>query len=179
MSIFVKKTFDPEYQLSILPGNSYLRGRLSTFDLHIKIGCFQKSFSLNSNYLVQGGQLYWSFPVSKASLVLPMFLSGQGDLDFYVGLSGSTPNIYNGVLVTISLTFFPLSLNDAQIYCFLSLAYLSGAPYDFHTKYIPAIPENIRLGWKCLSRKYTLALIVRIVGDEEKSFERQNFVRML
>ncbi len=58
-----------------ITGNSYGRGGLSTVGLRIKIGCFVKKKNVASvwkgadlNWLVQGGQLYRSFPFSKDSL---------------------------------------------------------------------------------------------------------------
>jgi hypothetical protein len=56
------------------PGNPYWRGRLSTVDLLIKIACFGRQKNIvsvwkaaDTNELVQGGELYWSFQFSKDS----------------------------------------------------------------------------------------------------------------
>ncbi len=60
----------------VLPGNSYWRGRLSTVDLLIKRSYFIKKEKIVSvwkaadlNWLAQGGQQYWNFPFSRASMV--------------------------------------------------------------------------------------------------------------
>jgi hypothetical protein len=57
------------YVLYLTAGNTYWKERLSTVDLLINIGCFIKKRSMfkvwkatHLNELVQGGQLYWSFP---------------------------------------------------------------------------------------------------------------------
>jgi hypothetical protein len=63
-------------------GNLTLKGRLSTvFVVLMDTVCFVKGKlyisvlkAANLNYLVQGGQLYPSFPSSKSSLVLGTFL---------------------------------------------------------------------------------------------------------
>jgi hypothetical protein len=61
---------------SILAGNTNWGGRLSTVDQLIKVACFVKKvnniFNIKRNWskLVQGGQLYWAFPFSNASLIL-------------------------------------------------------------------------------------------------------------
>ncbi len=58
------------------PGNPYWRERLCTVDLHMNIGCFTKQKNIvlvwestDPNKLVQGGQLYGSFPFNKDSVV--------------------------------------------------------------------------------------------------------------
>ncbi len=57
------------------PGNTNLRGMLSTVDLPIQIACLIKkkimlsiSKAKDLNWLIQGGQLYWAFPLNKGSL---------------------------------------------------------------------------------------------------------------
>ncbi len=60
----------------IWTGNSNRRGRLSTVYLLVKVACIVKKAIISSihklaypNKLVKGGQLYSSYPFSKASLV--------------------------------------------------------------------------------------------------------------
>jgi hypothetical protein len=62
----------------VKPGNTNWGGKLSTVDLPIKIAWFvqkQVMFVLSKaadpNKLVKGGQMYWSFPFCKTSLVKP------------------------------------------------------------------------------------------------------------
>ncbi len=60
---------------SAVAGNTNWGGKLSTIDLLIKEACFVKKENIiftikqaDLNWLVQGGQLYWTFPFSKTSL---------------------------------------------------------------------------------------------------------------
>jgi hypothetical protein len=60
----------------VKPGNTNWGGRLSTVDLLIKVACFVEMeiiFPIYKgaylNQLVQGGQLYLAFQLSKISLV--------------------------------------------------------------------------------------------------------------
>jgi len=57
------RNFDNFFSWRILPGNLYWRGRRSTVDLLIEIGCFAKiySFSMKSN---------WSELVCTTALIL-------------------------------------------------------------------------------------------------------------
>jgi len=54
----------------MVAGNPYWRGRLSTNDLLIKKNIITVIKAADLNYLVQGGQLDWSFPFSKGSLMV-------------------------------------------------------------------------------------------------------------
>jgi hypothetical protein len=75
-----KDNLDPK----VKAGNTTLGGRLSTVDLLIKVDCFIKKlniFNINwadLNYLAQGGQPYWAFPLSKTSLVKGLSPASEG-----------------------------------------------------------------------------------------------------
>ncbi len=57
--------FTQSFRVSHGPGNTNWRGRHSTIDLPIEVACFVTKVK------EQGGQLYWAFPFSKASLNEP------------------------------------------------------------------------------------------------------------
>ncbi len=55
-------------------GGKLQQGMLSTVDLIVKIACFVKTVLKGAglNWLVQGGQIHWTFPFSKGSLASDM-----------------------------------------------------------------------------------------------------------